>query len=130
MSNVDLITQFESGETAPDSFHHADHVRLAFEYLSRYSTLEALSRFCQALKKFAASHGKVGLYHETITFAYLFLIRERMASAEKAVSWDEFLARNPDLFIWKGGILDVMYRPETLKSDLARQTFVLPDRNR
>lgn len=74
MTDVDLIAQFESGENTPSSFHHADHIRLAFEYLSRYPTVEALSRFCQALKKFVASQGKPGLYHETITCAYLFLI--------------------------------------------------------
>jgi hypothetical protein len=33
VTGEDLIRQFECGETRPESFHHADHVRLAFEYL-------------------------------------------------------------------------------------------------
>jgi hypothetical protein len=125
----DLIAQFEGGATPPESFHHADHVRLAFEYLSRYSALEALARFSDALKHFALAHGKANLYHETITWAYILLIRERMARGVVGVqTWNEFAALNPDLLIWKGGVLSKLYRPETLDSEFARHTFVFPDR--
>ena len=130
MTSADLICRFEAGEIDPHSFHHADHVRLAFEYLCSYPPLEALSRFCRALKEFAAAQGKANLYHETITCAYLFLIRERMARAGQTLSWEQFAAQNPDLLVWKDGILDQLYRPETLKTELARHTFVLPDRTR
>jgi hypothetical protein len=130
MTGVDLITKFESGAIPPEAFHHADHVQLAFEYLSRYPVLEALTRFCVALKSFAAEHGKVNLYHETITWAYLFLIHERIARAPGVQTWEEFSAGNRDLFIWKGGMLAMLYKPETLHSELARTTFILPDRAR
>ena len=76
-----LIKQFEDGTTPAATFHHADHVRLAFEYLYRYPALEALEKFSAALRRFAAAQGKPQLYHETITWAYLLLIRERMARA-------------------------------------------------
>jgi hypothetical protein len=124
----DLIAQFERGATAPESFHHADHIRLAFEYLSRYSALETLAKFSDALKHFALAQGKANLYHETITWAYVLLIRERMARGGSGVqTWNEFAARNADLLIWKGGVLSKLYRPETLDSEFARRTFVLPD---
>ena len=128
MSGDELIAQFESGGTPPQSFHHADHVRLAFAYLSRYPALEAMGRFSDALKSFATAQGKTQLYHETITWAYLLLIRERIARAGRAQTWDEFAERNPDLLVWKGGVLSMLYRQETLDSDLARRIFVLPDR--
>ena len=127
MTGDQLIQQFEDGTTPPGTFHHADHVRLAFEYLCRYSVLEALGRFSEALKRFANAQGKAQLYHETITWAYLLLIRERIARASRAQTWEEFAAHNSDLFIWKGGVLATLYRQETLDSDLARHTFVLPD---
>jgi hypothetical protein len=123
-----IIERFESGAIANDSFHHADHVQLAFSYLNRYPVLDALLRFSCALKKFAAAHGKTQLYHETITCAYLFLIHERMASGEN-VTWEEFARDNPDLLIWKGGILNLYYRDATLKCDLARKVFLLPDKS-
>ena len=127
MIGDDLIKQFEDGTTPLGAFHHADHVRLAFEYLCRYSVLEALQRFSDALKRFAAAQGKPQLYHETITWAYLLLIRERIARASCTQTWEEFAKHNPDLLIWKGGVLATLYRQETLDSDLARHTFVLPD---
>ncbi len=128
MSGDELIAQFEGGTTPPDTFHHAEHVRLAFEYLRRYTALEALERFSSALKRFAAAQGKPDRYHETITWAYLLLIRERLARADCAQSWEEFIERNSDLLLWKGGVLATLYRQDTLDSDLARHTFVLPDR--
>ena len=128
MTGAELIQQFESGATPADTFHHVEHVRLAFEYLCRLPPLEALERFSDALKRFAAAQGKAQRYHETITWAYLLLIRERMARAGCAQTREEFAEHNPDLLVWKGGVLATLYRPETLDSDLARHTFVLPDR--
>ncbi len=128
MSGDELIARFENGATAPDSFHHADHVRLAFEYLGRYSALEALEKFSAALQRFAAAQGKADRYHETITWAYLLLIRERIARVGRQQTWEEFAERNSDLLVWKGGVLATLYRAETLDSDLARKIFVLPDR--
>ena len=130
MTGDELIRQFECGATPAHAFHHADHVRLAFEYLCRYPVLEALERFPDALKRFAAAQGKAQLYHETITWTYLLLVRERIAYAGRVQTWEEFAERNSDLLIWKGGVLATLYRQETLDSDLARHTFVLPDRNR
>jgi len=127
MTGDELIEQFENGVILAASFHHVDHVRLAFEYLRRYSALEALQRFSVALQRFAEAQGNVQLYHETITWAYLLLIRERIARAGGKANWPEFVARNADLLIWKGGVLTTLYRRETLDSDLARHTFVLPD---
>jgi len=133
VTGEELIKQFEDGTTPADTFHHADHVRLAFEYLCRYPALAALEKFSAALQRFAAAHGKAQRYHETITWTYLLLIRERQARAScaqisRSQTWEEFAERNADLLIWKGGVLTTLYRQETLDSDLARRTFVLPDR--
>jgi hypothetical protein len=128
MTGDELIQQFEDGVTPPATFHHADHVRLAFEYLCRYSALKALERFSASLQRFAAAQGRAQLYHETITWAYLLLIRERIARAGSGQTWEKFAERNADLLVWKGGVLATLYRQETLDSDLARHTFVLPDR--
>ena len=127
MSNEETIRRFENGEVAPESFHHADHVRLAFAYLREYPVLTALEKFSAALKRFATSLGKPDRYNETITCAYLFLIRERMARSSES-DWEQFAAANPGLLVWQDGILNRYYHPETLKSDLARQVFVLPDK--
>lgn len=126
MTDDELIRCFET-DTLPGEFHHADHVRLAFAYLSEYPVLQALERFCAALKRFAAARGKSQLYNETITHAYFFLIRERMAR-RVAGDWEEFACRNEDLFVWKNGILSRYYQEATLRSDLAREVFLFPDK--
>jgi hypothetical protein len=131
MTDNEIIEQFEQSRAPGGSFHHADHIRVAFAYLSRYPALEALQKFSSALQRFATAQGKPGLYHETITWAYVFLIRERMARAERALTWEEFATANPDLLSWEretGGILARYYQPETLKSEAARSAFVLPDK--
>lgn len=127
MQNDELIWQFEADSLPNDGFHHADHVRLAFAYLSEYPPLEALARFSAALKRFATVRGKPQLYNETVTHAYFFLIRERMARFGEC-SWDGFAERNADLLTWKDGILGRYYRESTLQSELARAVFVFPDK--
>jgi hypothetical protein len=126
MSNEELIQQFENDRLV-NGFHHADHVHLAFAYLSLYPTFEALVKFTIALKRFAVARGKPQLYHETITHAYFFLIRERIARTAPA-DWDDFAGKNSDLLVWKDGILTRYYETATLQSDLARSVFLFPDK--
>ena len=127
MSNEELIYRFEAGAISEDSFHHADHVRLAFAYLCQYPVLQALDKFAGALKRYAVARGKPDRYHETITHAYFFLIRERLARSPGA-DWEDFARENPDLLQWKDGVLSRYYHEATLKSDFARNVFVFPDR--
>jgi hypothetical protein len=121
-----LIENFERGD-APNGFHHSDHVRMAFEYVTHFPFLEAVERFCTALKRFAAKQGKPQLFHETITWTYLMLIRERHARDGGDQKWEEFARNNADLLVWKGGVLDLFYSKEVLGSDLARRIFIFPD---
>lgn len=127
VENRELLDQFESGTLPEASFHHTQHVRAAWLCLREHPPVAALARFCAALQRLAAAYGKEGLYHETITWAYLFLIRERMGRSPTA-SWSEFAAANADLLTWSPSALAHYYRPETLASELARRVFVLPDR--
>jgi len=128
MTDDEFIASFEDCSLANESFDHSDHVRMAFLYLRRYPALEAIRRFSTSLVRFAAAKGKPDLYHETITWAFFLLIRERLARTGSQQTWAEFAARNTDLLCWKDNILKKYYRGETLSSDLARSTFLLPDK--
>jgi hypothetical protein len=130
MTDDELIASFEDCSLANASFHHSDHVRMAFLYLCRYPALEAIQRFSTSLIRFAAANGKPEIYHETITWAFLLLIRERMARTGCQQTWTEFAAGNGDLLSWKDNVLKKYYRSETLSSDLARSTFLFPDKAR
>jgi hypothetical protein len=129
MKIEDLITGFEDCTLAPDRFHHREHVQTAWHYLRTNSLLDALNKFSVNLRRFASAHGHENLYHETITWAYFFLIHERlMRDGGNQLGWDEFAATNADLFDWKNNILQKYYRDETLRSDLARRIFIFPDK--
>jgi len=128
LSTDELIERFEDGTLLAESFRHEGHVRVAFLYLREYPVLEVLGRFPAALVRFAAAQGKSGLYHETITWAFILLIRERITRMGGAPKWEEFAAANQDLLTWKESVLKDYYREETLSSTLARSTFVMPDK--
>jgi hypothetical protein len=127
MSDDDFLRAFEACAIAASDFRHADHVRLGWIYLQRNTLVEAIERFTVSLKRFAAHHGVPGRYHETITWAYLLLIHERMQRGDAPSDWEGFRAANDDLLRWKPSILERYYTRETLASDVARRTFVLPD---
>jgi hypothetical protein len=124
----ELLRQFEDCSLPLERFRHRVHIQIAFLYLREYPLLEVLLRFPETLKRYAAAHGKFGLYHETITWAYILLIHERMQRAGQRLSWEEFAVTNEDLLTWSSTILKQYYRDETLSSDLARKIFLLPDK--
>lgn len=128
MSDDDFIAQLEACTLPEDRFHHADHLHAAWLYLTRLPATEAIARFSQVLRSYAACLGKPGRYHETITWAYLLLLNERIHRSQLNTTWQQFAAENSDLFDWSNSILARYYRPETLDSQLARQVFLMPDR--
>jgi hypothetical protein len=128
MTDEELLQGFEDASLPLATFHHEEHVRIAFLYLQRYATVEVLARFPVALQRYASAHGKDGLYHETISWAFIFIIAERIARGPAYCAWEEFRAANVDLFDRRQPILKRYYRAETLASDAARQMFVFPDR--
>ena len=126
MTDEKLIAQFESCTLPKEEFHHAAHVRTAWIYLCRYPVLEAIARFSEALKAYAANLGASALYHETITWGHIFLIHERMARTGEDQSWEEFASANADLLDWRGGIFRQYYSDEVIASDIAKRVFVMP----
>lgn len=128
MSDEELIERFENCSLAGKDFHHCDHIRVVWLYLRGNSVLETLARFSAGLKRFSTAKGTPNRYHETITWAYVCLINERMELNGGDQGWPEFVEANADLFDWQNNILKSYYQDATLKSERARRTFVFPDR--
>ena len=129
MTDEALVRSFEAGAMPPQGFHHAEHVRVAWWYLRQYPWIAALDRFRTALRRFAEAQGAPGLYHETITTAFVLILNERLDDGtSRGLDWPAFAARHPDLLAWRPSILDRYYRPETLASERAKRTFLMPDR--
>lgn len=127
MSDSDFLRDFEAVAIAPGSFHHEDHVRMAFLYLQRHDLFDALSRVRVGLKRLVERFGAHDKYHETVTCALVLVIHERMEQRPtESTSWPNFAASNPDLLAWKDGPFFDYYDAAVLTSDLAKRTFVLP----
>jgi hypothetical protein len=122
-----LVEGFASATLANESFHHREHVRVAWLYLCAAPFEEAAARFCRDLKRFAAAHGRPQLFHHTITWAFLALVKERQ-DVTAADDFDAFAAANPDLLAPARDALSPYYDRETLGSERARRVFLLPRR--
>lgn len=119
------IEAFEAARIEPGKFDHEAHVYVAWLYIGRYPGVESMVRFAAALRRLTDELGIPGKYHETITWLFLLLIRERYRDGE---SWPVFRRRNRDLVDDASKTLARYYTPERLASDEARQRFLLPDR--
>lgn len=128
MTDDELYDLFTSTALPADQFHHEQHVRVAWLFIRRHGMPGALGEFSEAIKRFAAAKGAHGLYHETITWAFLLILNERQAR-QPASTWAEFARANADLLLWKPSILDRYYSKELLISDEARRSFVMPDKH-
>jgi hypothetical protein len=128
-SDAQLLRAFEDCSLPEAEFHHATHIRVAWLYLQHLELPAALDTFITGLRRYATALGKGDLYHATITYAYLFLIHERMHRLARPHDWTTFQQHNSDLFVYPSPLLAQLYHLDTLSSALARQIFVLPDRS-
>jgi hypothetical protein len=122
------IEALEDGTLDAEIFDHEAHIYVAWLYLQRYPLHEATARFIAALKRLTAQLGIPGKYHETISWFFMLLIAERRG-IQKTDDWHSFYRNHADLFA--GGddnILSRYYSSELLRSERAKQSFMLPDK--
>jgi hypothetical protein len=127
LSDAEFLAAFQAGRIPPKSFRHRDHIRAAWLCVTTYELPEAMARVSAALKGFALQVGLAQLYNETITWAYLLIINERVRRGA-ASDWETFAEGNPDLFTWNPSLLDRYYTRETLRSKESRSIFIWPDK--
>ena len=121
----EIAARMEAGQMDPAIFHHREHIALGWHYLRTGDTLRAIEAYSAQLRAFARRIGKESLFHTTITWAYLFLIKERLAM-DPGAGFEAFHARHADLFERNPPLLSRYYRPDQLETGLARQEFVMP----
>lgn len=115
---------FRDQSLHPASFHHADHVRVAFDLLRHHDFIDAAAAYAKGIRTIAANAGVPQKFNLTITYAFISLIAERLA-ANPVDTFDTFVLANPDLM--NKDVLTRWYREDRLNSDMARTLFLLPD---
>ncbi len=127
MNDEELLRAWEGLTLPPERFGHREHVRVAWICLRREEPAAGIARFVRGLRAFAAAAGAPDKFHETVTWAFLLLVLDRMGrGGDSTDGWETFIAANPDLLDRR--VLETWYRPETLSSPVARRHFVMPDR--
>jgi len=126
MTDDELIEAFESHRLTREEFTHEAHLRVGWIYVARLPLGEACDTMARELLAWDIAYGLGDRYHETVTWAFMFIIHEKQLACG-AKSFDEFLAANPDLMRKSPPFLADYYKDETLGSDLARKHFLLPD---
>ena len=126
LTEQELRARFEDLTLDPDALSHVEHVRLAWTYLRDHPLLDVLTIFPRNLKRYASSIGASSIYNETVTWAFLMVIAERMS--DSAETWDVFARHNQDLLSPK--FLERYYDAETLASERAKRIFVFPRASR
>lgn len=130
MTDAALLAAFLDCTLPPQQLGHGEHVRLAYLFLRRHADFgEAALAFRSALRRYVTAIGRADRYHETLTWAYLALIAERLADGPDEPDSLAFVARFPELVDHRGGALAAAYDVEAITaSPLARRVFVLPRR--
>jgi hypothetical protein len=126
MNDDELIAAIDGKSLPLSAFTHTEHVHLAWSCLRRWSLLLAMREFRRLLIAYATHNGKPNLYHETVTFAYLLLVQERMARTPQLTEWSTFAREHADLLSWRNGPFFKLYPAEILTDPAARAHFVLP----
>lgn len=124
LDDAEFLAALEAARLPPVLFDHRGHLRAAFLYLQREDFPGACVVMKRAIQGFAASLGKTGLYHETLTVAYLALVAERLADEPADIRFDAFLRLYPELE--DRAYFERYYPRGTLDTPEARRTFVLP----
>ncbi len=130
MTDDEFLHAFEACALTRADWTHEAHVRMAWLYARRETTLEqALARMRAGIPKLNASLGTdPSLYHETVTCAFGTAVYKRATAPTSGQTWTDFRVNHPELFDKSSPLLHRHYAPETLKLDAARLTFVPPDR--
>jgi hypothetical protein len=125
MSDTEFLQAFEECRVAPASFHHADHVRLAWLYVRRYGASEAESLLLAGIRKLAIGAGVPGKFLYTTTVAWVRLVAAANREATTDHKFEEWIAGHAELLDQR--LLEKYYSIGKLEGEPARSRWLDPD---
>jgi hypothetical protein len=127
-----LARGFEDCTLPEEDFTHEAHLIAGFYVLSQFGD-NAMPAMRERIRRFNESKGKQNTdsagYHETITFFWLWAIRQALADANGNIRWND---ENLDDLLFDEQLADRNlwlrhYSKERMMSKEARLSFVEPD---
>lgn len=131
-SDGEFIELFEAEKWPLDRWHHSDHIRLAYLYLIAHGFDGAMERLRTGIRRHNAAHGIVDAptmgYHETMTRAWLTLVKMMVEEYGASSDGEAFVAAHPELSQKK--TLRLFYSKDLFMSARAKVEWVEPDLGR
>lgn len=121
-----LVRAFEDCTLPRACWDHAAHLTVALWYLKHHAVDEATVRMRSGIQRYNRASGNGIAYHETMTLAWLALIRRFLLHFDRGQKLEE-LAERLVVDLCNKDLLFFFYGRERLLSDRARQQWVPPD---
>lgn len=125
MNDLEFIEAFHGSNLPGSEFRHRGHLRLAWLILKKHVATEAANIMAREIKRFAASQGDVGRYHETLTRFWVHMVHHAKENAADANNIDELIAKFPMLL--DKNLPYKHWSSESFSSLEARAGWIAPD---
>ena len=126
LKEEEFLSAFENCSFDPSSFHHADHVRLAWIYVHGVGAIAAEQRLLEGIRKLATHVGAPKKFLYTATIAWVRLVALAIEKDPSDLPFAAWIAEHPELL--DKNLLDRFYSTGILKAEPARTQWVEPDR--
>lgn len=127
-SDDEFEIEFENCRFPDALFSHEAHLRLAWIHITKYGEETAVQNMRRQIKSFAISIGQNGVYHETVTAASVIII-SKIIQRELIDTFRQLLNMFPDLLRNFKGILSNHYSIDIFNSEIARISYIPPDKS-
>jgi hypothetical protein len=97
LSDDELTNRWESQELGGSGVSHIDHVRVAWVLHRRHGAPEAEERLVAGTRKGCDHYGVPEKFDERLTRRWARAISSAIAEAPEPESFEDFIARNPEL---------------------------------
>jgi hypothetical protein len=119
-----FVAAFKGGRIENRTFHHRDHLRLAWIQIHRLGLGPGSDDVAGAIQQFAARNGHGHLYHETLTRFWLYAIGQAIRR-HRELAFEDVLSAEPHLL--DKNLPFKHWSRERMFSAAARADWVEPD---
>jgi hypothetical protein len=125
LGDEDFVRGFEECKLGHAAFRHADHIRLAWIYVSRHGGKEAEARLLAGIRKMALHANAPQKFLYTTTVAWTRLVAAAQENGGGADNFSEWIQLHPELL--DRNLLAKYYSAGSLETQEARSGWVEPD---
>jgi hypothetical protein len=119
-----FLTAFQTGRIANQSFHHRDHLRLAWLQIRRLGLERASDEVTAGIRRFATHHGSPDRYNDTMTRFWLRVV-ELASRRHPDLGFEALLEAEPHLL--DKSLPFKHWSRESLTANEAKARWVEPD---